>query len=490
MSLVKVLVVEDEFIVAADLKARLNKMGYKVVGTAASGLEAIEKVWRESPDIILMDIVLKGDMDGIAAAAAIKQGYNLPIIFLTAYADQNTFKKAKLTEPFGYICKPFQEKNLRMAIEVALQRHSIETQQQQELIAVQQSHYESLHQLNSQTEEVSRTIHELRTPLTTILASIKLLDISKGQTETELQNKYLRLLKSSSTKLENLIEDILLLAKAERKQLRFAPEAIDLARFCRNYLEEIQVSSQTSHRFIFLSPNLPSLVYLDAKILETILSNLLTNAIKYSPPEKAIVLKVEYQKNYLPSLEAQSLILEKALQNSPSSADFGNLGDLKPSDDPRKDNDSNYARDYPENTRNGDYNSRSNSKNYSQQSLEQVSSQGLSPGLSQRLEQDLGYNLEPDLKSLQRDNPDQELQELFSPYIVIQVRDYGIGIPQGEQDLVFETFARCSNVSEVSGTGLGLAIVKHAVELHGGSITFDSTEGLGSTFTVALPCGS
>jgi signal transduction histidine kinase len=427
MPLIKILVVEDEFIVAADLKARLNKMGYKVVGTAASGLEAIEKVWRESPDIVLMDIVLKGDMDGIAAAEAIKQGYNLPIIFLTAYADQNTFSKAKLTEPFGYVCKPFQEKNLKMAIEVAIQRHSIETQQQRDLIVAQQSQYESLHQLNDQTEEVSRTIHELRTPLTTILASIKLLEVSKGQTETELQDKYLRLLKSSSSKLESLIDNILLLAKAERKQLRFAPEAIDLARFCRNYLEEIQVSSQTSHRFILLCPNLPNLVYLDVKILETILSNLLTNAVKYSSPEKAIVLKVEYQNNYLPSLEVKALNPEQTLLNPLSSSNL--------SQEP-------YLRSLGE-----------NSPNYS-------------PAL------------------------EMELQELFSPYVIIQVRDYGIGIPQGEQDQIFETFSRCSNVAGVNGTGLGLAIVKHAVELHGGSITFDSTERLGSTFTVALPCGT
>ncbi len=426
MALIKILVVEDEFIVAADLKARLNKMGYKVVGTAASGLEAIEKVWKESPDIVLMDIVLKGEMDGIAAAEAIKQGYNIPIIFLTAYADQNTFSKAKTTEPFGYICKPFQEKNLRMAIEVALQRHGIETKQQQDLIAAQQSEYESINQLNFQTEEVSRTIHELRTPLTTILASIKLLEISKGQTETELQNKYLRLLKSSSTKLENLIDDILLLAKAERKQLRFAPEAIDLARFCRNYLEEIQVGSQTSHRFILLCPDLPNLVYLDAKILETILSNLLTNAVKYSPPEKAIILKVEYQNNYLPSLETESLTSKRTLLNPLSSSKL---------------------------------------------------SQELPPKLANN-----SPNHSPALE--------MELQELFSPYIVIQVRDYGIGIPPEEQDRIFETFSRCSNVAGVNGTGLGLAIVKHAVELHGGSITFESIERLGSTFTVALPCGT
>jgi len=472
MPLIKVLVVEDEFIVAADLKARLNKMGYKVVGTAASGLEAIEKVWRESPDIVLMDIVLKGDMDGIATAEAIKQGYNIPIIFLTAYADQNTFSKAKLTEPFGYICKPFQEKNLRMAIEVALQRHSIETQQQQDLIAAQQSQYESLHQLNYQTEEVSRTIHELRTPLTTILASIKLLEISKGQTETELQNKYFRLLKSSSTKLENLIDDILLLAKAERKQLRFAPESIDLTRFCRNYLEEIQVSSQTSHRFILLCPDLPNLVYLDAKILETILSNLLTNAVKYSSPENAIVLKVECQNNYLPPLDEKlGSSNHRVAQNSLSKSVFSNfqldgnidyLAHLSSNGTHQDNGDVNYD--------NYDYED-SDQGNYSNQKLEQPRNLRSS---------DPEYDLAPN----------EELQGLFSPYVVIQVKDYGIGIPQDEQSKVFDTFARCSNVGGVNGTGLGLAIVKHAVELHGGSIALISTEGIGSTFTVALPCGT
>jgi signal transduction histidine kinase len=465
MSPVKILVVEDEFIVAADLTARLKKLGYQVVGTAASGLEAIEKVWRESPSLVLMDIVLKGEMNGIATAETIKKGYNIPIIFLTAYADRKTFTNAQTTEPFGYICKPFQEKNLQMAIEIALQRHGIETQHQQQLAIAQQERHESQNKINKHVAQVSRTIYELQTPITTLLASIKLLEVSQGQTETELTEKYFRLIKSSGDKIENLVEDILLLAKAEKKQLEFAPEAIDLARFCRNYLEEIQVGSQTSQRFILLCPNLPSIVYLDAKLLQTILSNLMANAIKYSPIDQAIVLKIEYQENYVPSLENNSISSPNQSFGMAQEPSFGTDKELSSLDSLSSISTIAYA------------------EQNSRQDFRQESRQNSLPQT-----QDTAQNEETSLEFSSEENHD--LQDLFSPYIIIQIKDYGMGIPEGEQNKIFHTFYRCSNVAEVSGTGLGLAIVKHAVKLHGGSISFTSKEGEGSTFTVALPCGT
>jgi len=121
-----VLVVEDESIVSKDIQYSLKKLGYNVVGAAATGEKAIELAGDKQPDIILMDIMLKGDLTGIEAAAEIKDKYNIPVIFLTAYADENTLAKAKVTEPYAYIIKPFKEIDLHTSIEMALYKHGKE----------------------------------------------------------------------------------------------------------------------------------------------------------------------------------------------------------------------------------------------------------------------------------------------------------------------------------------------------------------------------
>ncbi len=124
MGNVSVLVVEDENIVAKDIQQSLQKMGYKVIGTASSGEKAKEILKENQPDIILMDIMLKGDMSGIDTAEYVREIYDLPVIFLTAYADENTLSKAKITEPYGYILKPFKEIDLHTSIEMALYKHN------------------------------------------------------------------------------------------------------------------------------------------------------------------------------------------------------------------------------------------------------------------------------------------------------------------------------------------------------------------------------
>jgi PAS domain S-box-containing protein len=119
-------VVEDEHIVAMDLMSRLRNLGYEVPDSASSGEEAIEKAGRWRPDLVLMDIFLNGEMDGIQAAGQIRSRYNIPIIYLTAYADSNTLQRAKVTEPFGYVLKPFEERELLTTIEMALYKYRIE----------------------------------------------------------------------------------------------------------------------------------------------------------------------------------------------------------------------------------------------------------------------------------------------------------------------------------------------------------------------------
>lgn len=121
-----VLVVEDESIVSKDIQHSLKKLGYNVVGAASTGERAFELAASEKPDIILMDIMLKGDMNGIDTAQKVKEDLQIPVIYLTAYADESTLEKAKVTEPYGYIIKPFKEVDLHTSIEMALYKFSKE----------------------------------------------------------------------------------------------------------------------------------------------------------------------------------------------------------------------------------------------------------------------------------------------------------------------------------------------------------------------------
>ena len=122
----KILVIEDEAIVAESLRIKLKKMGYIVISTASSGDEAIKKTEEFLPDLVLMDIVLQGEMDGIEAARQIRTNFNIPVIYLTAYSDEMTLLRAKITEPFGYIIKPFKERELQVAIEISLFKYDME----------------------------------------------------------------------------------------------------------------------------------------------------------------------------------------------------------------------------------------------------------------------------------------------------------------------------------------------------------------------------
>ncbi|MEK6616780.1 MAG: response regulator [Bacteroidota bacterium] len=127
-----ILVVEDENIVAKDIQQSLKKLGYEVLGVCATGVDAMEKAEVTKPNLVLMDIMLKGDISGIEAADYIRQKLNIPVIFLTAYADSSTLAKAKVTEPYGYIIKPFKEIDLQTNIEIALYKHERENELKKE----------------------------------------------------------------------------------------------------------------------------------------------------------------------------------------------------------------------------------------------------------------------------------------------------------------------------------------------------------------------
>ena len=122
----RILVVEDERLIAEDIKRTLNRLGYDVTDTVSTGKKALLSIEEDKPDLVLMDIVLAGEMNGITVAEKIRNRYRVPVVYLTAYADHSTLERAKQTEPYGYIIKPFSDREILTIVDIAIYKHGLE----------------------------------------------------------------------------------------------------------------------------------------------------------------------------------------------------------------------------------------------------------------------------------------------------------------------------------------------------------------------------
>ena len=138
-SKIKIMIVEDEIITAESEKQSLEELGYSVISAVASAEKAIKKAEEDKPDLVLMDIELKGEMDGVEAAGKIHSRFDIPSLFVTAYSDDKLLKRAKIAEPFGYIIKPFQKRELHSNIEMALYKNMAEKERKKLIKELQDS---------------------------------------------------------------------------------------------------------------------------------------------------------------------------------------------------------------------------------------------------------------------------------------------------------------------------------------------------------------
>ncbi|NMX21266.1 PAS sensor protein [ANME-1 cluster archaeon GoMg4] len=196
----KILVVEDESIIAMELEAHLTSMDYEVVGRASSGVEAIAKARELRPDLILMDIVMPGEKNGIEASEEIKSEMDVPIIFVTAYADEEFIKRAKTVEPFGYIVKPYEDRELRAAIEIALYKKEMEEARKRAEEKVKEAGRLREHFLKE-------TSHRIITPVTIIGGCAQLLLESNNLDDAK--KRKIRIMQARNEEVQKLVRDAL-----------------------------------------------------------------------------------------------------------------------------------------------------------------------------------------------------------------------------------------------------------------------------------------
>lgn len=267
----RILVIEDEAIVAADIRRTLMGMGYEVLETADSAKEAIDRATASRPDLALVDIHIKGDLDGIQTAEILRERFRVPVIYLTAFADETTVERAKWTEPVGYLLKPIKALELRSVVEVGLYKHAMETRLR-----------EREHQLeaaNADLEAFNYTVaHDLRTPLTVIIGYSETLVLSAAKLDEAGTQQLLERIAAVGNRMAQTIDDLLKLATLTRVELKRT--STDLGGIAREVAEGLR--QQQAAQVVDLSIAEPTLGMGDPGLLRSALENLLGNAFKFT----------------------------------------------------------------------------------------------------------------------------------------------------------------------------------------------------------------
>jgi two-component system sensor histidine kinase/response regulator len=274
----RILVVEDEIIVAMDLQHELTSLGYRVTGIISSGKEAIDKAGQTRPDLVLMDIRLEGDVDGIEAAEQIRVSFNIPVIFLTAYADADTLQRAKITEPFGYIIKPYQERDLHTTIEMALYKHQMDSKLK--------AYAAELERRNRELDTFAHTVANNLNSLATIVTNHA--DFIKDKIRlTDEQYRHIITIARSGRKMSQVIDELLLLAKVRRTDITLKP--LHMARTVAEAQQRLSQMIEEYKAEISLPGHWPEVLGYSPWV-EEIWVNYLSNGIQYGgqPPRLQI----------------------------------------------------------------------------------------------------------------------------------------------------------------------------------------------------------
>ena len=298
----RVLVVEDDGVLALDLTETLDDLGYTVAGTAKRGEEAIELTRRLHPQLILMDVGLAGDIDGIAAAEAIRDEHDVPVVFLTAHADDETLHRATRSDASAFLVKPFKAPDLRCVIEIALHKHAIDVrlrENERSLELTLQQRTAALEAANRELEAFNYSVaHDLRAPLRGIDSFSQLLVERYSQQLGNEGLTYLNRVRSAAGRMSQLIDALLSLAQIGRGQLQ--PIDLDFSYLVQSVASEIMTANPERSVAVTVAPGMRA--YGDPQLLRVVVANLLENAWKFTARRPQPVVEVGLcKKTELPS---------------------------------------------------------------------------------------------------------------------------------------------------------------------------------------------
>jgi two-component system, cell cycle sensor histidine kinase and response regulator CckA len=484
----RILIVEDEIIIANDIKIRLQNMGYAITSIVNTGEQSVEKASQDRPDLIIMDIKLKGRMDGIEAAELISSSLGIPVIFLTAYADEHNLERAKSVMPYGYILKPFQDRNLKIAIEMALYIAKVDVNRKQ--------YEEALENAKNQWEETFDAISDWVCIIDNdhrIVCSNKASEIYFGLKPQDIVGKRCHEIVHGTNSpivdcpLQKVVQN------KQRQEFEYQTEDDRCWHVLVNPIESIQNNNKLTVHVVrdITDSKIKEQKVLMARKAEAFrilagglahdFNNLLTviwGNISLFKNEITGELGHEYIQKAENACELASSLTQKFLTLSMSKGAVINKSkcDIKKVLNTAvqislKTKDISISYDYP----------------------------SVLPILELDLEQMLitfqyiivnaieampdGGNLKIKAKIIPSRHENQKDVNLID----ISFEDTGTGIPESDLAKVFDPYFTTKAMGVQKGVGLGLAAAQAIVTRHGGNIYIDSLLGKGTTVTVSLP---
>jgi len=397
-SKISILIAEDDVLSGKMITITIKRLGYNFCGLATNTDDCIQMAEDLHPDLILMDIDMPGKQDGIGAAQIISDRFGIPIVFVTANAEDSVFARALKTSPFGYVLKPISKELIRTVIEMAYARHLLDLQLKEKQLELQKLNTvleekvaERTIELKNKNEQLEKSLlrekevnefksrivttisHEFRTPMTTIMSSAEIMErlINKDQPKEKVF-RHTNLVKQSVAELIELLNDVLLVEKFDSGKYEVNIEPLDFDAYFEDLTFKTEIGIGRAHQFVAVVDSNLGICKIDKKLLGHILNNLLSNAFKYSESNSEVKLNITKSDSYLD----------------------------------------------------------------------------------------------------------------------IQVIDYGMGMNEETLAMIFDSFYRAKNVTNIEGTGMGLSILSKSIEMLKGEINVESAPDKGSIFFVKLPLHS
>jgi signal transduction histidine kinase len=328
MFTLKILIVEDDSVSALLLQRALEKNAHQIIGIADSGEKALEILEENRADIVMMDINLAGELDGIKTTEIINEKYDIPVVYLSASSDAETLNKVVGTNPSAYVIKPFNIRELNMVIELAIFKDRKEKELQKlnnELEEKVRQRTAELYEANTELTkalEKEREINELKsrivlnvshgfkTPLTSILSSAQLLQIyaEKEHPFKQKITKHAYKIENSVRALNNLLTSVLFFGKADENKVEFNPKKIFTAAFVKELIDTVKAGIENEVKIVTEIGDMPKTITSDPELVYQVLENLLSNAVKYSKDGNQVVFKMKIDNGNL-----QAEVIDKGI---------------------------------------------------------------------------------------------------------------------------------------------------------------------------------